>query len=265
MNNKPVSGIYCIKNLINNKRYIGLSKNLNHRFKVHKHKLNNNSHINKHLQQAWNKYGENNFDFYIIEKCDKNFLKEREKYYIEKYKTNNRVYGYNKTSGGDGVKDLSFESREKISISETKFPIVCLNLDGTFVKEYRNCNEAAKFLKGRAENIRECCKKRYGYKTQYGYIWMYKDEYLKSRYNLDDYKYSRYSKKIDVYTLDGKFVNTYDSGREVERQLGINYRNVSQVCRGDKRQSKGYICRFHNDKFDKFNIYKKNGKLERER
>jgi len=61
------SGIYLIGNIINDKKYIGSAKNINKRWYQHKYALNNNTHDNSCLQNAWNKYGENNFKFTIIE------------------------------------------------------------------------------------------------------------------------------------------------------------------------------------------------------
>lgn len=59
-------GIYKITNLINKKIYIGSSCYIKRRWSEHKSDLNNNSHCNKHLQRAWNKYGEESFSFEII-------------------------------------------------------------------------------------------------------------------------------------------------------------------------------------------------------
>jgi len=59
-------GIYTIINTRNNKCYIGSSKNIESRFKAHKSRLRNNKHINYHLQNAWNKYGEDSFEFNVL-------------------------------------------------------------------------------------------------------------------------------------------------------------------------------------------------------
>lgn len=56
-------GIYQIKNIFSDKRYIGSSANIAKRFREHKHALKHNKHFNKYLQRAWNKYGENSFKF----------------------------------------------------------------------------------------------------------------------------------------------------------------------------------------------------------
>lgn len=60
-------GIYIIQNLVNGNIYVGSSSNIKRRFSQHKSTLRHNTHKNKHLQNAWNKYGEENFEFVVIE------------------------------------------------------------------------------------------------------------------------------------------------------------------------------------------------------
>jgi len=55
--------IYSFYNKVNGKRYVGSSLYLKHRQSVHFSTLNNNKHKNNHLQNAWNKYKEENFEF----------------------------------------------------------------------------------------------------------------------------------------------------------------------------------------------------------
>jgi DNA invertase Pin-like site-specific DNA recombinase len=57
--------------------------------------LNINKHYNNHLQHAWNKYSEENFEFLIIEECKEDILLKQEEYWIEHYKSWDRQYGYN--------------------------------------------------------------------------------------------------------------------------------------------------------------------------
>lgn len=86
-----VIGIYKIINRINNKYYVGSSNNILHpnkgRWIRHKRNLRKNVHINDHLQSAWNKYGECNFSFIIVEKSPINLLKETEQKYLDIAKT----------------------------------------------------------------------------------------------------------------------------------------------------------------------------------
>lgn len=104
MMGESMKGIYSIKNKVNNKVYIGKTlDSFNNRWNGHIYELNKKVHKNKHLNSAWNKYGEQNFEFCILEQVDDlETANIREKYWIQFYKSFNPVYGYNKTLGGDG-------------------------------------------------------------------------------------------------------------------------------------------------------------------
>jgi group I intron endonuclease len=86
--------------LINGKCYYGSSKQIEKRLKTHKRELKNNIHINCILQRAWNKYGENNFLFEIVEECDENILLEVEQKYLDSQPEYNIGI---KSSGGDNL------------------------------------------------------------------------------------------------------------------------------------------------------------------
>ncbi len=64
---KIVSGVYRIKNIVNGKVYIGSSVNIVGRLSNHKKWLSQNIHGNKHLQNAYNKYGDSAFIFEIYD------------------------------------------------------------------------------------------------------------------------------------------------------------------------------------------------------
>lgn len=53
------------------------------RFNYHKYYLRNNKHVNTHLQNCWNKYGEINFVFMALEGSKRQSLNKREQYYID--------------------------------------------------------------------------------------------------------------------------------------------------------------------------------------
>ena len=114
------SGIYCIENTINNKKYIGQSVDVDSRWSKHQGSLNKGDHDNDYLQKSWNKYGKENFIFYILEYCKKDELDEKENYYIDLYNTLDGDCGYNLKSGGQATNHLSEEIRNKISKSNKK-------------------------------------------------------------------------------------------------------------------------------------------------
>lgn len=108
-------GIYCIENIINNKKYIGQSCDIYSRWQNHKWCLNNNKHSNDFLQNSWNLHGEENFIFYVLEFCDETIINEREQYYIHFYSTLIDLNGYNLDSGGNQNKRHSNITKMKIS------------------------------------------------------------------------------------------------------------------------------------------------------
>lgn len=92
--------IYKIENLINHKSYIGQTIDYKRRKQTHIRELRKNEHYNKHLQDAWNKYGEENFDFisWKFENITQKELNNLEKEYIQKY--DSLKSGYNLIPGG---------------------------------------------------------------------------------------------------------------------------------------------------------------------
>ena len=77
------SGIYKIINNITKDIYIGSSVNLSNRKSRHFRDLEKNIHHSIILQRAVDKYKIENFDFIILEYCDKNNLLIREQYYLD--------------------------------------------------------------------------------------------------------------------------------------------------------------------------------------
>lgn len=107
--NEP--GIYKCTCLSNSRSYIGQTRFLMRRKNDHIRELRNNRHSNRHFQNAWNKYGEENFTWKVIEYCSVELLDEREIYWIEYY--DSFKSGFNLTTGGSNGCKYSEESRRK--------------------------------------------------------------------------------------------------------------------------------------------------------
>jgi len=105
-------GIYKIKNIITHDSYIGSAVNIRNRWYHHHLELSKNIHDNPHFQNAWNKYGVDNFEFSIIEFCEKEALIEREQWYID---TENHAYNICPIAGSCLGRLASEETRHKLS------------------------------------------------------------------------------------------------------------------------------------------------------
>lgn len=105
--------IYSIKNNINNHEYIGQTINFAKRKSKHLTALRGGYHCNSHLQRAWNKYGEENFSFSIIEEIiDYTTIGERERFWIEK-----RGY-YNIDKGREGFTPIALRKMSEAHLGK---------------------------------------------------------------------------------------------------------------------------------------------------
>jgi group I intron endonuclease len=81
--------------MVNGKGYVGSSMNLKERKYTHFSALKSHRHHNPHLQSSFNKYGASNFMYYILAYVPEDKLLERETFYINYLKVNQRKNGYN--------------------------------------------------------------------------------------------------------------------------------------------------------------------------
>ena len=104
--------IYKIINTINNKVYIGqTTRTIAERYEEHLNHARNS--VNRHLYDAMNYYGIENFTVELLEDCEDAKLNGRESYWIKCYKSNDRAFGYNMTSGGEGGNTCASLSKER--------------------------------------------------------------------------------------------------------------------------------------------------------
>lgn len=89
------SGIYKIKCTKNKKIYVGHSKNIEKRIKHHINSLIRGNHDNSYLQNAFKKYGEEFFEFKILELCEHENIIDREYFWINYYNSSNNKKGFN--------------------------------------------------------------------------------------------------------------------------------------------------------------------------
>lgn len=114
------SGVYKIKNLINNKVYIGSSFNTSERWGDHLYSLKKNTHVNRYLQRAFNKHGEKSYKFEVIETCSNEKLIGREQYWMDYYKSYQRRYGYNLSPTAGSCLGVKHTDEAKLNMSKAK-------------------------------------------------------------------------------------------------------------------------------------------------
>lgn len=106
--------IYIITNEVNNKQYIGQTKNkVDYRLTQHKYKALH-TNINNAIYNAIKKYGEDKFSIDTLIVCDDAMMDYYEKQSIEMYNTLS-PNGYNLEAGGTRGYVISDETRKKLS------------------------------------------------------------------------------------------------------------------------------------------------------
>jgi len=137
------SGVYIIKNLIDDKVYIGSSLDLYSRMNIHKNKLKRFKHENQKLNNFCITYGFDKLIFEMLELCDKNIILEREQFYMDLYKSYNTGFNISKTSSYP-YKDLTEEEikerrknfAEKIGVS---FYVYDSDNNESYFKSLKDC------------------------------------------------------------------------------------------------------------------------------
>ena len=204
------SGIYQIKNIINNKVYIGSACDLNLRKRKHFSDLNLNKHHSIILQRAFNKYGGENFVFEILLFCPKEKLRILEQNLLD---LNLGHYNSSKSASGFeiGRRVTKDENNKKVKSMYKK--IIQYDLNMNFIKEWNSSKEAALQLNIYNSQISQCCTGKI--KSAKGFIFKFKDNFIpyfyksKSKYtNLERFNIisEKSSFKYKIILPTGKYI-----------------------------------------------------------
>lgn len=266
-----ICGIYMIKNIVNGKIYIGQAVDIERRWKKHRSGLRGNDHDNKHLQNAWNKYGQENFEFTVICECDESQLNMMEIDYIAKLKTYDRDFGYNKTYGGDSGRPTE-ETKRKTSESlkgrtlseEHKKNISEAHKGKSFSEEHKK--KMSESLKGRThteetkKKLSESLKGRTSPNKGKSFSEEHKkniSEALKGKPLSEETKKklsealkghtvseeTKIKLSIPIVQIDpttNKIVNVWGSSIAADREDGFTNQNITACCKGKRKTHGGY-------------------------
>jgi group I intron endonuclease len=226
-----MTGIYIIKNIINNKIYIGSSKNIENRFRKHLSALKGGRHINKHLQAAFIKYGEENFSFNILKETSILILRKAEQLFINKHQSLNPKYGYNKAV----VESNKWDDFEKEDVSAVKERIYfgCYTKEGKLKKVFRTIKEVYIYLGKRDTRIYDACNSNLR-KTSKNLYWI--------RINVDLQKFPKTitpktrmgrHRKLYQYDFNNNLINTWESAVIAGKSLNINSNEITRCLKKD--------------------------------
>jgi group I intron endonuclease len=114
------ASIYTITNLANDKVYVGSTRDFNRRKGQHLSRLRANKHHSKHLQNAWNKYGESYFKVVEVESVDPLFATAREQFWIWRSQCTERKYGYNTVERACGNGGAPHTDASRLAMSRAR-------------------------------------------------------------------------------------------------------------------------------------------------
>ena len=177
------SGIYYIKCKVNNKLYIGSSKDIGSRLIKHFSQLRKGNHPNHGLLSDYKKYGQKEFEFGVIEYINTN-LKEIESKYQNEHNID-ELYNLSIKNGFHSVAQLDAWHKANRDSHKTKEykdkmrtiksnKIGQFDKEGKLIKIYTNSDEViAKF--GMAKStLLGCCNG--SKKSVFGYVFHYLDD-----------------------------------------------------------------------------------------
>lgn len=137
---------------------------------------------NKYFTRAIEKYGWNNFVHKILFKnLTEKEAKEKEIELIKQYKSNDKRYGYNISSGGEAhtgckhtelIKEKWSKMKRGVKSYKAK-TIYQFSPNGDFIKKWDCVREAGRTLNINSSHIAACA--RCERKTAGGYVWSYKN------------------------------------------------------------------------------------------
>ncbi len=221
-----MTGIYKITNQLTQEVYIGQSRNIEHRIAYHKaasKRLNETTLLYRKIRE----YGIENFSFEVIEECDIDKLDEREIYWISYY--NSYEKGYNMTRGGQGDNTASYVDVQKIYSLWDEGKTVGQIVEITKYSRSTVSNYLATYQNYTITESRR----------RSGCLGAMSTKNLEKR--ASSYK------RICRYTFNGEYLDTWNSCKEILRELNINNQSVMKCCQKKFQSAGGFKWAFEGD------------------
>lgn len=220
-------GIYKIECIVSGRIYVGSTcVEFKKRWKKHKQRLRNNYHENDYLQKAWNKYGEKNFIFSIIEELyNDDEIKAREEYWLKIYFNKGKDYCFNlsdKACGGNTLLTDEIKQRQSDNIKKSYTPELlerrrdfANDRIDDFLKSIANVKSTKKWKENHRAGVIALAKRE---------SWIEKNKALAA------------AKGVQVETDRGEI---FPSLSEAARQTGAIQANIRKCIKGEIHTSMG--------------------------
>lgn len=267
--------VYAHTNLENGKRYIGItSQTPESRWKSGHGYTHNPYFYNAILKYEWNSFSHD----ILLSGLSEREAKIKEIELIDLYHTNNELYGYNLTKGGDGAlgRKVSNETKEKIRMAHKGFTHtdvakgkISRSLIGNqYAKGHKHSKETLKkisetavgnqYAKGNKLSAETRAKMS---KSHLGMIPSEETRRKLSKANkrriVSDETKAKISASntgntyraipIDMLTLNNDFIKTFASAKDAADEIGIDNSSISKACKGRQKSAGGYKWRIHID------------------
>lgn len=235
---RNIGGIYQIKNIKTNKIYIGSAINLYNRFLEHRAELRGGYHQNIYLQRAFNKYGEHNFMFEILEIRNENrdFLFDLEQWYIDilKPEYNISLEVANQPMKTDATKKKQSETRKRLFKENKLKPNGCKKVylyykDGSFVGEFETATSAAKYINTTIDKISGVAHGKFNQIK--GYKAFYQKQDFVNPFVKRIYKKGYVKCVYDIIDENNNIVFTGDKYQIIEFTGLSNYKSLYQYLK----------------------------------
>lgn len=242
-----VCGIYRIINKLPNKAgickcYVGSAVDLEYRKRQHFNFLKRDKHPNKHFQNAYNRDGNDNFLFEIIEEVEfnedketlKNNLLEREQYWMDVLKVCDRKYGYNICPTAGNVMGIIAWNKGVPMSEEQKIKLSNAHKGKKLSKE--TIDKRLKTMEGYKHSEETIAKIKSSNKGKYHFKKFSESE------RQEIYKKIANSLKKSVMNMDTNEV--FNSIKEAGEFYNINGCHIGCVCKGNRKTACGYRWKY---------------------
>lgn len=233
--------VYCATNKINNKKYIGQTvRELERRKQEHISNAKSNGKYAFHY--ALRNYGEENFEWGIIDTANNiEELDEKERYWIKFYNT----YldgGYNMALGGQC--NLS-DNPEELSSMRGGREFLVYDLDGNFIKTTTSQTEFAKEIGVSVKTVNHVLMDKKN--STCGYVLIFKDQYSEERLN----EIIKHVRNRSFYVFKKKnvdFIGRWNNREHCQQEIGVNRKAITRYLNyGNINNNTKYLFYYGND------------------